>query len=127
MNEKYFDILKRWACCAATCTATTPHDNKCNSENKHLTSEKDQEEEDHPGSAMDNHAVDNNDIWNIQQVISQNKLSCTKRGLGRMCQRLIDYGRMEHMKHVLKMSDVHLCHYVSDDITPQNALIIGSL
>lgn len=109
LDDVYFDAMKRWACCGATCTTNSSNDLK-------------EEEGEHANKISNGQ---DNEKWNIQQVINQNNLSCTKPGLGRMCQRLIDYGRMEYMKQVLKIKNVNICHYVSDDITPQNALIIG--
>jgi len=61
-------------------------------------------------------------------------LQCGPQGLGRICQRLIDYGRLQFMKNQLFLSEtdgnevqtnVELCHYVTEDVTPQNALLKG--
>ena len=96
------------------------------------------EDSDHTRSA----AVDDGDehnigvkSQNIYLVVKELGLACGGRGLGRACQRLIDYGRTEYIREHLFHSkgaspgkqdtDVSLCHYCSSDITPQNALIIA--
>mmetsp|Transcript_4857 Transcript_4857/g.8277 ORF Transcript_4857/g.8277 Transcript_4857/m.8277 type:complete len:548 (+) Transcript_4857:52-1695(+) len=73
---------------------------------------------------------------NIYLVVNDLGLACGGRGLGRACQRLIDYGRTEYIrKHLFRTKATScaekdfitssLCHYCSSDITPQNALIIA--
>lgn len=96
------------------------------------------EDSDHPRTA----AVDDDDehnigvkSQNIYVVVKHLGLDCGGRGLGRACQRLIDYGRTEYIrKHLFHRSsaeqdyitaDVSLCHYCSSDVTPQNALIVA--
>ena len=62
----------------------------------------------------------------IKQIIIEADLSCGVRGLGRACQRIIDYGRCEYMRDVLGYQrSSELKHYVDESITPQNALLIG--
>ena len=70
---------------------------------------------------------------NIYLVVKELGLACGGSGLGRACQRLIDYGRAEYIKNTLFrnntassqecITDVELCHYCSSSVTPQNALI----
>jgi tRNA:m4X modification enzyme len=75
---------------------------------------------------------------NIFLVVNELGLACGGKGLGRACQRLIDYGRIEYIKrhlfhttatssaeHDCIAAKVSLCHYCSSDVTPQNALIIA--
>ena len=61
----------------------------------------------------------------ITSIVEELQLKCGVQGLGRACQRLIDYGRLEYIKHQLfpTSTDAQLCHYVDSDITPQNALL----
>ena len=68
----------------------------------------------------------------VTDVIQKMRLKCGARGLGRACQRLIDFGRCQYMKHELFVNDsvnlmavVDMCHYVKEEITPQNALLRG--
>lgn len=98
------------------------------------------EDSDHPRSAVvandddDEHSIGVKS-QNIYVVVKQMGLACGGKGLGRACQRLIDYGRTEYIrKHLFHRSsadrdcitaDVSLCHYCSSDVTPQNALIVA--
>jgi len=52
-------------------------------------------------------------------------LPCGVKGLGRACQRIIDYGRRMYMKDKLKLPETDIVHYVSDKVTPQNALLLA--
>jgi len=78
---------------------------------------------DAPATEMNNHRV------NISAVVSSLHLECGVEGLGRACQRLIDYGRLEYLRHVIfsseESSTVKLVHYVPPEITPQNACLIA--
>ena len=65
----------------------------------------------------------------IGHVVSSLKLKCGVPGLGRVCQRLIDYGRSRYLQDEILGNDagqVRLLHYVSPETTPQNAMIVGS-
>lgn len=55
-------------------------------------------------------------------------LECGTRGLGRACQRLIDYGRREYIHQILgSESDmkVEMLRYTPDSVSPQNTALIG--
>ena len=72
------------------------------------------------------HDNDTSDPCNIRKVVKELKLLCGVRGLGRACQRLIDYGRKEYMRDVLCITGhLDLKYYVDESVTPQNALLIG--
>jgi tRNA:m4X modification enzyme len=63
----------------------------------------------------------------IKQIVMEAKICCGVRGLGRACQRIIDYGRREYMRDVLGFRrSSHILYYVDESVTPQNALLIGS-
>jgi tRNA:m4X modification enzyme len=82
-------------------------------------------------------------VTSISSVVKSLGLSCGIQGLGRACQRLIDYGRCEYLRHQVFHSSnnninnhddddendnddewvVNLSHYVSSAISPQNAII----
>ena len=63
-------------------------------------------------------------------VASALDLACGAQGLGRACQRLLDYGRQQYVERVLFADDAgaraELCHYVPSSVTPQNAVLMSS-
>lgn len=65
----------------------------------------------------------------IGRVVDALGLACGARGLGRCCQRLIDFCRREYIQQVLFSNHndamTSLVHYVESDVTPQNAIILG--
>jgi tRNA:m4X modification enzyme len=71
---------------------------------------------------------------NVTRVVEALNLRCGAQGLGRACQRLIDYGRREYLRKVIFFDDetnqssannVQLLYYVPDSVTPQNAALIA--
>ena len=66
---------------------------------------------------------------NISAIVSSLNLACGVQGLGRACQRLIDYGRSEYLRNIIyenqKSSTVNLCHYIPNGVTPQNAVLVA--
>jgi len=79
----------------------------------------------YPNNQRNSKSLDNNYVRNIATIVADLKLECGVRGLGRACQRLIDYGRMEYMKNTLGFMHGEICHYVDEKVTPQNALLIA--
>lgn len=83
---------------------------------------------------------DDDSSTNIAKVVSALKLECGVNGLGRACQRLIDYGRREYIAHCLvdasdcgagdatarRKNHVELIYYVPPDVTPQNAALVAA-
>ena len=67
---------------------------------------------------------------NISAIVESLNLQCGIAGLGRACQRLIDHGRLQYLRHNLFEGDdsanVGLCHYVPPQTTPQNALLVAT-
>jgi tRNA:m4X modification enzyme len=91
-------------------------------------------------------------VMGVATIVEALELKCGVQGLGRACQRLIDYGRLEYMRHVLfgndassatttasaataatacpsnehsQQDNVQLVYYVPPEVTPQNAALIG--
>jgi tRNA:m4X modification enzyme len=74
-------------------------------------------------------------ITNVTKIVEALNLQCGAQGLGRACQRLIDYGRCEYLRHHIfndratttksNKVNVNLIYYVPDSVTPQNAALIG--
>lgn len=66
---------------------------------------------------------------NVTKIVEALGLRCGAQGLGRACQRLIDYGRGEYLRKVIfineESSNVELLYYVKDSVTPQNAALIA--
>ena len=64
---------------------------------------------------------------NVATVVKTMKLACGIQGLGRACQRLIDYGRCEYLRHDIFCDRddivVDLCHYTPPHVSPQNAIL----
>ena len=66
---------------------------------------------------------------NISDVVDSLNLQCGPQGLGRACQRMIDYGRLCYIRKILfpdGTSPGELLYYVPDSVTPQNAALIAS-
>jgi tRNA:m4X modification enzyme len=105
-SRKEFDILTRWATGTVLCSNGKDHHDTHNSSDK----------------------IDHNDRFGkaISQVVQKLNLSCGVHGLGRCCQRIIDYGRVVYIREVLGFPYADVIHFVEESVTPQNALLIGS-
>ena len=125
-GENQFNLMKRWA--SASVERPSPNSNS--------PSANDQTEDDHP-TFLDDDNDHEGRASNIFAVVGELGLACGAKGLGRACQRLIDYGRCDFMRNALLSSENHsssgggtynvrLLHYVPRDVTPQNALIIAT-
>ena len=71
--------------------------------------------------------------FSLSSIILHGGLLCNVHGIGRACQRLLDYGRCKYIEHELEfgsscstsaLSAVALCHYVPEAVTPQNAALV---
>jgi len=75
--------------------------------------------------------LDTDAVSGITSVVSALKLRCGPVGLGRACQRLIDYGRREYIaRHLAGRrvgSKVELLSYVPLEQTLQNTALVASL
>lgn len=121
-----FDLLRRWS--GATVATRESGKSKTN------TTESSAEGDDIEHSIVfdEKHTtseVDNIPETSISAVVRQLGLSCTIQGLGRACQRLIDFGRSEYIhQNIFQDKDEgavanDLAYYVSPEITPQNAIL----
>lgn len=81
--------------------------------------------DDHDGGEHDEHGNESS----LSKLLKSNNYKCSSKGMGRACQRLIDYGRCEYMKESIFQNDqvkVGISHYVKDTVTPQNAMLYAS-
>ena len=124
-GENQFNLIKRWA----SASVERRPNARTSGSNGNKT------EEDH-NILPDDDDDDKGTCSNIFAVVNELGLVCGGKGLGRACQRLIDYGRCDYMRNTLLASDrsssggvtynVRLFHYVPSEVTPQNALIIAT-
>jgi tRNA:m4X modification enzyme len=118
-GKRDFDALKRWT---SASVLDDRNGSSCEDGEKHYTEYTDNDE-------------DKSDHLNVFTVVQELGLACGGNGLGRACQRIIDYGRCQYLTKLLctggvsdeatcKSLKVKLCHYVPRTVTPQNALIM---
>jgi tRNA:m4X modification enzyme len=65
----------------------------------------------------------------ITKVVDSLNLQSGNQGLGRACQRMIDYGRLVYLRNNLFpgcSKPAELLYYVPEDVTPQNAALVVS-
>eukprot|EP01082_Thalassiosira_pseudonana_P010577 g9329.t1 g9329 contig36:346158-347936(+) len=124
-DETDFNILKRWT------SASVLEDTSRN--NTEVGDTTDEAKEEHHSNVVE----EKGSATHIFEVVSRLGLLCGGSGLGRVCQRVIDYGRCDYIKRQLFSSSrgngstsnddtVSLLHYVQSGITPQNALILAT-
>ena len=120
-----FNLMKKWT--SASVLSIPNKKDEINSQSEKNQEVIDQENDNHHSTNDDdnntNTGLENTNA--ITSIVEELRLKCGVQGLGRACQRLIDYGRLEYIKHQLfpTSTDVQLCHYVDSNITPQNALL----
>ncbi|MGK3748040.1 MAG: tRNA:m4X modification enzyme [Bacillariaceae sp.] len=120
-----FDLLRRW--CAATVATREAKPRTCVDNTECL--EDDDTETEHANVFVENDTTnDNSEKTSVSYVVRELNLSCGIQGLGRACQRLIDYGRSKYIQQQIFQNDtertiVNLSHYVAADVTPQNAIL----
>jgi tRNA:m4X modification enzyme len=115
-GEHEFNLMKRWACGTVLGDRNGLDDAQMNDE----TTKKETDNE-HATSCDDG-----TEDMSVTKVSNSMGLKCGPHGLGRACQRLIDYGRCDFLKNKLlgkTSGEVKLCHYVNPRVTPQNALL----
>ena len=118
-GKEEFNLMKRWAC-------GTVIGDKNSSEHAPVNSDVDKSKE--IETDQKKREADDTVEMSVSRVSSSLGLKCGPIGLGRACQRLIDFGRCEYMRQMLfggKNGQVDMCHYVHPDVTPQNALLLG--
>eukprot|EP00934_Nitzschia_sp_Nitz4_P002950 Nitzschia sp. Nitz4//scaffold195_size40117//32815//34534//NITZ4_007580-RA/size40117-processed-gene-0.17-mRNA-1//1//CDS//3329540377//2940//frame0 len=116
-----FNLMRRW--CAAT-VATTVATAAANSTN--TVNQQPDEEDEHGEVEEPNCSSGHTESTSISNVVESLKLKCGIQGLGRACQRLIDYGRVNYLQsNVLtkhgNLATTELFHYVPSTVSPQNA------
>jgi tRNA:m4X modification enzyme len=125
-----FDLLRRWS---AGTVSTHQKEHSITTSN---TMKKESQEEEPDGEAEHSISSNKNDdesqgVVGIATVVGSLGLACGISGLGRACQRLIDHGRCEYLRHVIFAKNEQsagvqkLCYYVPPDVTPQNAVLIA--
>lgn len=115
-----FDLLKRWTSGTVRQPGSIDRGSSVGSEPLP------DDEDDH---ANDDGAGGNEDYVGISSVAQSLRLKCGPQGLGRACQRLIDYGRREYLRDTLFSASEQppeLLYYVPADVTPQNAMLLAS-
>jgi tRNA:m4X modification enzyme len=122
-----FDLLRLWCAGAVACQDTT--------DKSKVDAPVDEEVIDDDQEAQADHTVP--EVTepariNISTVVSSLQLACGVPGLGRACQRLIDYGRTEYLRNDLfegkkdhQSTVTGLYHYVTPQTTPQNAVLVA--
>ena len=122
-GEAEFKYFRRWA--TGTVVGHRQLYKGSDNDNDKKVKESDADADiEHPNNDEGN---DDEYIIGVSQIASLMNLKCGAEGLGRACQRLIDYGRCEYMRKELLGNDdkVSLPHYVDKNITPQNAMLFG--
>ena len=156
-GEDEFDLLRLWSAGTVLDVNVTEASSKGHDMTKEAKLEVD---DDSNGPVLDNDDEDVHRIANespatgsditVTKVVEALNLKCGAQGLGRACQRLIDYGRCEYLRRVIfddtnqtnaasipndndvnpnhhnnSHVKVELVYYVPESITPQNALLIA--
>ncbi|GMI46353.1 hypothetical protein TrCOL_g3378 [Triparma columacea] len=120
-GEREFQLIMKWT------GATTSEDG--NRRGGEGGGEKGSEEK---GSAGEAHTVPpsegNQDTVRLGagSVCDHPSVTFTKQHLGRCAQRIIDKCRAEWVREEMGFEDAKVVYYVGEDVTPQNALIIGT-
>ena len=114
-GEGQFNTLKRWTSAAVSVERPPASSSSSSSGNN----DNDTRESHYAGGHAEEGLRSN--IFALSKELG---LACGGKGLGRACQRLIDYGRCEYLRG--RGFTVKLCHYVPRVVTPQNALIVAS-
>ncbi len=136
-GEEEFNLMKRWAC--GTVIGLAGNEKVKKKKVTHQTKSNDDDDGGEDDNEQQTHhlrkeEVDHDNMKNITYIVKSMDLSCGLEGLGRACQRLIDYGRTQFMQeHLfdcrgtkLEKNQSFLCHYVDSGVTPQNALLKGN-
>ncbi|KAG7364001.1 methyltransferase [Nitzschia inconspicua] len=119
-----FDLLRRW--CAA-CSPGIDVEKQTREWRASDSAPSLDDVSDHPIGIPDNSScTDNHNVTSVSSVVKSLNLTCGMQGLGRACQRLIDFGRLEYLRHHIfpdTPSTVNLSHYIAPDVSPQNAIL----
>lgn len=128
-----FDLMRRWCAGAVACQSSLGQTDELKGEHSHpahsLCSIPVGAAECRTTKSVSQDSLEQlPSEMNIGAMVKALKLDCGVQGLGRACQRLIDYGRVEYLNNILFGNidpplTATLCHYISPNVTPQNACI----
>ena len=128
-GELEFNLMKKWG--AGSSVESTSSTGTAGSD---VANDKEDEEEKHKSCDAEQDTSDYPE--KLSSVVCDLGLACGTKGVGRACQRLIDYGRVEFMKHVLFNDGIGagssgervptMKHYADPNVTPQNALLCST-
>jgi len=126
-----FDLLRRWS--AATVARQGQKSEASLGKDTDTTRSSGDDAMEHTTTLDENEtnkSLGNSSETNISPVVRELGLSCDIQGLGRACQRLIDYGRSEYINRNIfqtinnEQTVVNnLSQYVEPEVTPQNAIL----
>ncbi|CAH8544208.1 unnamed protein product [Schistosoma mattheei] len=105
---RLISYFSSWAVCGFKCESSEQADNPIHSSNQsYLEALKSADEKE----CQD--ALHNLDV-------------CVKVKIGKMCKRLIDWGRLMYIKHELNLPNISSVAYTTSDVTPENIVICAS-
>jgi len=126
-----FDLLRRWS--GATVATREGVSKTSRGKTEAINNLLEDDDMEHPRTLFDENKVNidatNSSETNISAIVRELGLSCSIQGLGRACQRLIDYGRSEYIhQNIFQTNNKgtvvnNLSQYVGPEITPQNAIL----
>ena len=120
-----FDLIRRWS--SATVASRDGKSKRNRAKMEDTTNTPEDEGMEHTQIFDENE--NKTSATNISAIVRELGLSCTIQGLGRACQRLIDYGRSKYIhRNIFQTSDErtivnNLSQYVDPEVTPQNAIL----
>jgi len=132
-GKEEFELMSLWS-------SGTVVDDSCASKKEKKKAKL--EPEDQPHTMPPTTKEQQQQLAGVTEIVRALHLSCGVQGFGRACQRLIDFGRCEYLRHELfatashqndesnddkkkAASFVDLCHYVPAGATPQNAVLLA--
>jgi tRNA:m4X modification enzyme len=141
-GDDEFKLLQLWS--AGTVKVLDPRnkkiDDKSGSSSLSLSSplpeQVERDDDEHGAAPVPAGLEETTKIFGVTRIVESLGLACGEQGLGRACQRIIDYGRREFISHELLQFDhatngaaaaaAELIYYVPDSTTPQNAMLIAT-
>jgi tRNA:m4X modification enzyme len=128
-GSKEFDLLRQWCAGAVACQTSTTSEKGGTANGATIAeSQAEQEEPEHATEFPADKSSDVASRVNISAVVNSLQLECGIEGLGRACQRLIDFGRREYLRNTIFSSTdcgSNLVHYVPPHVSPQNACLVA--
>jgi tRNA:m4X modification enzyme len=126
-GPEHFELMRQWCAGSVACQTTKGGDDQqgVSKDADKGSSFVDDAETEHTVSSFERDASSR---VNISAVVASLQLKCGVEGLGRACQRIIDYGRLQYLSEVIfkeTSNPSELIHYVPPEVSPQNACLIG--